>query len=220
MKVNFLYAVLLCLFSFSCSDEIIHNVDEKQVILISTIIASIDSANEVVTISSLEEFYLFISKKININSLGRNSEYPILMSNATISTVTENGYTDFVQYAECKNLRVYFSDFQTADKLGITAHKTYYMTIGLASHIFQLQSNWRPSVAQSLDCGLLLDDPRNSDFVNALRGYVGQYNPQKLHFLMNTSLIYFLEDTNKEDLKIWFPCNPEKLKWNINILKL
>lgn len=207
--------------NISCSDNIGGNAIisglENQVFLEN-------DSNDIKVISSMEEFYQFLSEKSTFNSLKKKfiSESYVLDSRATISSVTVTGYKGFNLYAGCKDIRVYFSDYQTADKLGIVAHKTYYMSIGLANYIFPLESNWRPGIAESLECGIILgDDPKNDDFVNAPRGYVGSYNAQKSQYLMNTSLVYFVDEANNPDRpKIWYPCSPDKLKWKVNILKL
>lgn len=171
-------------------------------------------------ISSIEEFYLFLNEKVNLDSLEDNYllKCSELNPKAIISTVTKVGFADFTEYEGCVGLKINVSDFQTADKLGITAHKDYYVSIGLAHYLFQLQSNQRPNVAESLECGLLLDNPRTDDFVNARRGYIGQYDAQKSIFSMNTSLVFFVVSGSAP--KIWLPCSPDNLKWNINILEL
>lgn len=208
--------------NISCSDNIVG--DTEMTGLENPITLQKDSANDIKVISSMKEFCQFLRERSSPDLLKneRLSESLVLDSRATVSTVTVTGYKDFTLYAGCKDIKVYFSDYQTADKLGIVAHKTYYMSIGLANYVLPLESNWRPGNIESLECGIVLgDDPKNDDFVNAPRGYVGSYNAQKSQYLMNTSLVYFVDEANSPDKpKIWYPCSPDKLKWRVNILKL
>ena len=217
MNREFLSLVLIALLNFSCSSNVSYDAELEP--SKSLIIAPIDSAKNITVISSMEEFYLFLAEKVNLDSLDGNylSEYPA--PNASITTITKMGYTDkFMIFEDCENLEIYFSDFQTADKLGLIAHKTYFVTIGQVGYSLQLQDNQYPSTAESLECGLLLNDPRTDDFVHAPRGYRGVYKPQTKKFVMATELVYFLDYT--DDPKIWYPCSPENLKWNVNILEL
>lgn len=218
MRANYLYVILLCLLSGSCSNDAMNDIEIASTK--SPIIVPVDSTNEVTVISSLEEFYLFLNEKVNLNLIENSYllKFPELNPKATISTITKVGFAGFTAYEGCAGLKINVSDFQTADKLGITAHKDYYVTIGLAHFLFQLQSNQRPSVAESLECGLLLDNPRTDDFSIAQRGYVGQYNAQKSTFTMNTSLVFFVVSGGAP--RTWFPCSPFDLKWNVNVLEL
>lgn len=215
--MNYFYIVLLCLLSGSCSNDAINDFET---VFTKGLIAPVDSISGVTVIPSLEEFYLFLNERVNLGSSNINYllTYSELALKADINTVSKIGFIDFVAYEGCSDLKINISDFQTADKLGITAHKDYYVTIGLAYYLLQLQSNQRPNVAESLECGLLLDNPRTDNFVNARRGYVGQYNTYKSTFTMNTSLVFFVVSGSAP--KIWFPCAPDNLKWNVNILNI
>lgn len=181
---------------------------------------SVESQDSSITvISSMEEFYAFLAKRANYDiSKVDTSETMIFTSREAVNKITKTGYTTFDEYAGCKDLEISFSDYQTAGKLGLIAHKTYFVSIGLVCHQLPLQANWRPSISKSPECGLLLTNPRTDDFVNADRGYRGQYDVANLIYFMHTSLVYFLDYTDAP--KIWFPCSPDKLKWNVNILEL
>lgn len=221
MNKGFLSLMLFALLVLSCSNDALNNIGIESTRSLN--MNSVDSMRNVTIISSMEDFYAFLAEKVNLDSLQRDYTPKYSIPNASITTVTKVGYTEkFMIFEDCENLEIYFSDFQTADKLGLIAHKTYFITIGQVGYTFQLQNNQHPSSAESLECGLLLDNPRTDDFVNAPRGYNGFYTPETStspsKFSMYTDLVYFLDYT--DDPKIWYPCNPENLKWNVNILEL
>ena len=86
--------------NISCSDNICGNAIisglENQVFLEN-------DSNDIKVISSMEEFYQFLSEKSTFNSLKKKfiSESYVLDSRATISSVTVTGYKDFNLYAGC-----------------------------------------------------------------------------------------------------------------------
>ena len=219
MKTYYLYFMWACLLmSFSCSTDVLNNLESVNIKKLN--IVSTDSISSGATvISSMEEFYQFLVEKSNLDSLENDYSFDYLIPNASVITITKEGYTnEFKIYVDCHDLEISFSDFQTADKLGLIANKTYFITIGQVQYVLPLENNWHPGVAESLDCGLILENPRTDNFVNAPRGYVGGYNAEKSTYTMATSLVYFLDYT--DDPKIWYPCAPENLKWNVNILIL
>ena len=128
MNKGFLSLMLFALLVLSCSNDALNNIGIESTRSLN--MNSVDSMRNVTIISSMEDFYAFLAEKVNLNSLQRDYTPKYSIPNASITTVTKVGYTEkFMIFEDCENLEIYFSDFQTADKLGLIAHKTYFITI-------------------------------------------------------------------------------------------
>ena len=211
--------ILMSLISCSNDSEYnFKNVQSTEDIKTKTLKVN-DSNDSIPEINSLEEFYLLIKQlkeengyKIDKSLLFSDEVYPI--SKAISGQRTVEGYTNYQEYAGMKDLEIKFSDFQTADKLGLVANKTYFISICQVHNFLALESNMHAGVANSPYCGLILDHPRTDNFITAPRGYVANVGNSK--FYMYTDLVYFLDYSDNP--KIWYPSRPESLKWNINVL--
>lgn len=211
-----LFNLLFCSF-LSCSDGF--EVEGENLNFNNGLFHVLEAdSNNVINIKSYDDFCLLLQsmKKTYID----DNEYGLLVNKldtkASQIVINKEGCTAWGEYAGIKDLEFRIVDYQTADKLGILAFKTYFVSICQAYYYLSLESNWRPGVAVSPECGLLLDDPRNDEFVLKPRGYRAIYDDKASMFRMYTDIVYFLDYSN--DPKIWFPCAPEKIKWNINLL--
>lgn len=211
----------------SCTKDIVldlPNVDynkniQKKSILTKSISQN-DTTSNITSFDDIKSFYDFLNEKVtsNIDYKRKGNTVELIQPYSFVNKRTIVGCTQWAEYNNCKDLEIRFSDFQTADKLGLIANKTYFVSICEVCYFLNIGNNDRPSVSQSPECGLLMDDPRTDNFVLAERGYVGSYNATKNIFSMYTNLVYFLDYTDNP--KIWFPCIPEQVKWNANILTL
>lgn len=227
-----MYKHVLCIVSvllLSCTNDIDHDCDisreklSNDVILINTVSVNDSVTNNVVSLDSFEEFYRFlvemklqtVSEIINIDFTGNTDS---LLQRQSVMQISKQGYSNWGEYADVRDLEIRITDYQTADKLGITAFKKYYVSICQVVYHLPLDRNMRPSVATSPNCGLLLDNPRTDDFSKASRGYEGIYDYNSSKFSMYTDVVYFVEYGNGP--KIWYPCSPENVYWVVNILNL
>jgi hypothetical protein len=204
---NYVLLFMITFFLHACSNESIH---EEDLITFNSFEELQAYANRLVLrtdTTSYDSFSTYIEEKDKVQL------------RATIHYNTVKGYHALSPHEGCTNLEIKVTSFQDAQKLGIVPNQKYYLTINKVQYLFPLQSNWRPGIGNSPFCGLVLNNPRNDDFVNAIRGYGGNYFSTELIYRMTTSILKF-EINGDDSNPIWYPCKPDETIWNIAVIIL
>lgn len=175
----------------------------------------------VTCIDDIQNLYNYIYDRIPSQNQGKNEEFDLIETKANIFPDIEYGYTTCTTgYAGLIDAPIYVRDFLVAEKLGIKANQTYYMTTMLVEMHYSLQPSWRPGVANSPYCGLLMNNiTEGSNNPTSLhRGYKGVKKGNL--FIMSTHIVFFRKNAGDNYNTIYYPCSPSTLQWNINIMVL
>ena len=180
----------------SCTnqDEIIDNVETN------LIISPENSLNDVLVISSLEEWNKLFHSELELINLYTNPP----LTQQQLGMLFEWSFKGYSTLETRQgNLKVQFPP-AFADKAGVQPYSTYITDYLTAKAVINFPTRVFPVILPSPDCGL---QPDNME----LRGYTMSQNGQTVTF--STYLIHIKYDITGRLIDIWYPIYPDNLQW-------
>lgn len=213
MKKTLFITILTVFFMFSCNEEDILNEPDE---ISSTTEISFDTT----VVYSYEEF-INVLKSMGKTDEEIKKELPLMqrtfseeIAKNAIDTRTASLYRGYTtNQVQQKNVEFVIEGFSPVASL-----KTYQRYRGDWYYVavrIKKQSNVLYGIAPSPECGLT-----KLDFLTSKRGY--NCGLQSQDFLMWTYVIKFYYNLTESHsiAEVWYPCKPEQLVWNYNVLEL